>query len=216
MSVEFELNAEIREDLGKGASRRLRRSGRIPAVVYGAGKPPVSITLRHDDLFHALENEAFYSHIITLSLGKKKEKVILKDLQRHPFKPVLLHADFLRVKSGEAFTTSVPVHFIHEEQCYGVKTEGGLLVHLVNDVEISCKPKDLPEYIEVDVANLKLGETIHLSDIEPPKGVEFVALSHGEQSHDIALVTITKKGGSAAADEAEAAEAADEGNQDAE
>ncbi|RMH42343.1 MAG: 50S ribosomal protein L25/general stress protein Ctc [Gammaproteobacteria bacterium] len=191
---EFELKAEVREDLGKGASRRLRRSGKMPAILYGGDEAPVSLALRHDDLFHALENEAFYSHVITLHIGKKKVKAVLKDIQRHPWKPIILHADFQRVKAGEVIRMHVPVHFINEDKCHGVKNEGGLLVHNVNELEVLCEPKNLPEYIEVDVADLKAGETIHLSEIEAPKGVQFAELVHG---HDLALVTVSKKGGEA-------------------
>ncbi len=193
MSEEFVLNAELREDKGKGASRRLRHQNKIPAILYGAGKDVLSITLQHDDMFHALENEAFYSHIITLNIGKKKEKAILKDLQRHPFRPRLVHADFLRVDAKEALTTHVPVHFINENHCYGVKNEGGQISHLVNDIEISCLPKHLPEFIEVDLTDLKLSETIHLSDVKMPKNVNIVALQHDDgDSHNLGVVTVVK------------------------
>jgi large subunit ribosomal protein L25 len=194
MSDATELNAEVREDMGKGASRRLRHNGKIPAVIYGAGKKPVSLTLRHDDLFHALENEAFYSQIISLNVGKKKEKVILKDLQRHSWKPLLVHADFLRVKMDEALTTHVPIHFINEDDCEGVKNEGGQLTHIMNDVEITCLPADLPEFIEIDVATLALGSTIHLTEITAPEGVEFTVLTGPDaEGHDLGLVSVIKK-----------------------
>ncbi len=193
MSEQFELNAEVRTDLGKGASRRLRHENKIPAVIYGAGKDAISLTIPHDDFWHALENEAFYSHIITLNIGKKKEKAILKDLQRHPFKPALVHADFLRIDAKEKLTTHAPLHFINENICIGVKDQGGRISHLMNDVEVSCLPKDLPEYIEVDVAALELSETIHLSDLKLPKGVEINALIHDEDhTRDLAVVTVTK------------------------
>ena len=193
MSEQFELNAEVRTDLGKGASRRLRHENKIPAVIYGAGKDAISLTIPHDDFWHALENEAFYSHIITLNVGKKKEKAILKDLQRHPFKPALVHADFLRIDAKEKLTTHVPLHFMNENACVGVKDQGGRISHLMNDVEISCLPKDLPEYIEVDITALELAETIHLSDLQLPKGVEINALAHDDDhTHNLAVVTVTK------------------------
>ena len=194
MSDAVELNAEVRDDMGKGASRRLRHNGKIPAIVYGAGKKPVALTLVHDDLAHALENEAFYSQIINLKVGKKKEKVILKDLQRHSWKPLLAHADFLRIKMDEMMTTNVPLHFLNEDNCEGVKNQGGQITHLMNDIEITCLPTELPEFIEVDVAALELGATIHLSDITAPEGIEFSALGDSDDEvHDLGLVSVIKK-----------------------
>jgi len=194
MSDSYTLNAEVRKDMGKGASRRLRHEGNIPAVIYGAGKPSVALTIKHDDLFHALENEAFYSSIVTLKVGKKKEKAILKDLQRHPWKNLLSHADFLRVKMDEEITTTVPLHFINVDACEGVKMQGGQLTHLMSDVEITCLPADLPEFIDVDVEKLELGETIHLSKIITPDGVEISALSGPDaEDHDQGVVAVIKK-----------------------
>ncbi|HFB64053.1 MAG TPA: 50S ribosomal protein L25/general stress protein Ctc [Aeromonadales bacterium] len=194
MSEANTLNAEVRKDMGKGASRRLRHSGLIPAVIYGGGKDSVALTLNHDEFFHALENESFYSSIITLKVGKKKEKAILKDLQRHPWKNLLSHADFLRVKMDEEITTNVPLHFINEDNCHGVKMEGGQLTHLFNDVEITCLPNDLPEYIDVDVAALELGSTIHLTELVLPEGVEITALTGPDaEEHDQGVVSVIKK-----------------------
>ncbi len=194
MSEANTLNAEVRKDMGKGASRRLRHSGLIPAVIYGGGKNSVALTLNHDEIFHALENESFYSSIITLKIGKKKEKAILKDLQRHPWKNLLSHADFLRVKMDEEITTNVPLHFINEDNCHGVKMEGGQLTHLLNDLEITCLPNDLPEYIDVDVADLALGSTIHLTELTIPEGVEITALSGPEaEGQDQGVVSVIKK-----------------------
>ncbi len=194
MSNALEINAEIREDMGKGASRRLRHNGKIPAVIYGAGKKPVSLTLIHDDLAHALENEAFYSQIIVIKVGKIEQNAILKDLQRHPYKPLLVHADFMRIKMNEALTTHVPIHFINEDNCEGVKNEGGQLTHIMNDLEITCLPGDLPEFIEVDVAALTLGSTLHLSELAAPKGVEFTALTGPDaESHDLGIAGVIKK-----------------------
>ncbi|MEQ8426770.1 MAG: 50S ribosomal protein L25/general stress protein Ctc [Gammaproteobacteria bacterium] len=175
----FELNAEKREDVGKGASRRLRRDGKVPGIVYGADKDATMITLGQNDVLHHLEYEAFYSHILTLNVGKETEQVVLKDLQRHPFKRLLMHIDFLRVKAGEKLSMRVPLHFLNEEKCIGVKRDGGAINHLMSDLEIECLPKDLPEYIEVDMLNVALGDTIHIQDLTLPQGVEVYALAHG-------------------------------------
>ncbi len=192
MSDKIELVAEHRTDLGKGASRRLRKSGLIPAIVYGADAEPVAITLEHDKFLHSLENEAIYTQIISLKVGKdKKEDVILRDLQRHPFKNRVLHADFQRIDKKKMLHVTVPIHFVNEENCHGVKMQGGLLNRLVNEVEIVCLPGNLPEYLELDVADLKLEESLHLSDIKLPEGVQIVALTHGED-HDTGVAAVHK------------------------
>jgi len=189
---EFILEAKSRSDVGKGASRRLRRlEGELPAIVYGAGKDPVSITLRHDDLFHSLENEAFFSSILDLVIDGKKESVVLKDLQRHPAKQLLIHADFLRVRSDIALTVNVPLHFINEEKCVGVKLENGQIITSMNELQVSCLPKDLPEYIEVDMLDIHVGDIIHISDLKLPEGVTSVELSHGEEN-DHAVVSVSE------------------------
>ena len=206
MSNDFQLNAKAREDMGKGASRRLRRiSGEVPAIIYGGKKKPENISILAKDLSHALENEAFYSHIVTLSVDGKDQDVILKDLQRHPAKPVILHADFLRVSKNQKLTVNVPLHFINEDTAPGVKLGGGIVSHSLTELEVSCLPADLPEYIEVDLAEVDLGQIVHISDISLPKGVESVALSHGED-HDLTVATIIKPRGMAEADSAEDAE----------
>jgi len=176
---QFELDAEPRGDVGKGASRRLRREGKLPGVVYGSKKDAKCITLKHNVVMHQLENEAFYSHILTLNIGKEKEQVILKDLQRHPYKPTLLHIDFQRIDEKEKLTIRVPIHFINESKCVGVKQGGGVISHIMNEMEISCLPKDLPEFIEVDLENVDLGDAVHLGDLKLPEGVECYALVHG-------------------------------------
>ena len=192
MSTEFTLHAKGREDTGKGASRRLRRlAGEVPAIVYGGKKAPAQIALSQKDIAKALENEAFYSHIITLDVDGKSEDVIIKDLQRHPAKAYVMHMDFFRVSKTTKLQTRAPLHFINEEECVGVKLGGGLIAHSMTDIEISCLPKDLPEYIEVDMAEVELGGTVHLSDIKLPKGVESVALSHGED-HDLPVAAVNK------------------------
>ncbi|WP_145007439.1 50S ribosomal protein L25/general stress protein Ctc [Pseudomonas oryzihabitans] len=178
--VDFTLNAEVRSDLGKGASRRLRRNaGNVPAVIYGGDKAPASITLVAKDLAKMLESEAAYSSVITLKVGGSNESVLVKALQRHPSKGYVLHADFLRVVAGQKLTAHVPLHFMNQESSVGVKQQGGEILHTINEVEVSCLPKDLPEFIEVDMAKVELDQIVHLSDLAVPAGVELVSLAHG-------------------------------------
>jgi large subunit ribosomal protein L25 len=217
MSDQFELQAEVREDMGKGASRRLRRlADQVPAIIYGGDKDPQPLTLVRKDLEKALENEAFYSHVLTINVGKDKQKAILKDLQRHPAKESVMHADFLRVNENKPIKLHVPIHFINEAKSYGVKTEGGIVQHQETDIEVQCLPKDIPEYIEVDMLEVKIGEIIHLSDIALPAGVVSVAMALGED-HDLAVASIiAPRGGSEEEEDEAAAEAADEDAADAE
>lgn len=180
----FSLNAQNRTLEGKGASRRLRRlEARIPAVIYGGEAAAQSISIELRELSKALENEAFYSHVLTISVDGKAQKVVLKALQRHPVKSMPIHADFLRVDATHKLTMRVPLHFTNQDTCVGVKKEGGEIAHMLNDVEVSCLPKDLPEFIEVDMANVALGTTLHLSDLVLPKGVEVPVLALGHD-HD--------------------------------
>ena len=187
----FELNAELRHDQGKGASRRLRRAhDKIPAILYGGGEAPQAITLDHKKIMHALENQAFYSHILTINIDGKKQQAVLKDLQRHHFKKAIFHMDFLRVNATDLINMHVPIHFIGEASCPGVKA-GGIVNHRMIDLEIRCLASALPEYIEVDISKMALDESIHLSQIKVPKGVQIVALSHGQGSeYDHAVVSI--------------------------
>ncbi len=179
----FEVQAEARTDQGKGASRRLRRAGKVPAVVYGTEKKPVSISVDHNQFIRHLAEEAFYAHILTLVIDGKKNQVVLKDLQRHPANDnKIIHADFLRVDAKHEMTMTVQLHFLNEEKAPGVKA-GGQVSHLMTEVEIACLPKDLPEYIEVDVAKLDMDEYIHLSELVLPKGVTLTALSHSQDEH---------------------------------
>ncbi len=190
---EFELVAEARTDVGKGASRRLRRDGKLPGIVYGTGKEASMITLQHNTVMHNLEHEAFYSQILSLKTGSETESVVLKDLQRHPYKRTLLHIDLLRVDANETLTMRIPLHYINEEKCTGVKNEGGIISHLMTDIDIVCLPKDLPEYIEVDMLEVALNDTLHLSDLKLPEGVEIHALLHGgDDSQPVASVQCTK------------------------
>jgi len=190
--VDFVLNANARSDIGKGASRRLRRlDNQIPAIIYGLDKTPENISLAANQLSHALDNEAFYSHIIELSLDGTSQNVILKDVQRHPAKAEILHVDFFRIDLSQKLTIRAPLHFLNEEECVGVKTEGGQISHNMNDLEIECLPADLPEYIEVDMSEVTLGQTLHISDIKLPEGVASVALTHGED-HDLPVAAVVK------------------------
>jgi len=209
MSSEFVLTAEPRTEQGKGASRRLRREGKVPAILYGAGKDPVPLSVNHNELLKQLENEAFYSHILTVELDGKTEQAVLKDLQRHPAKPFILHLDLMRVSAGEKIRVNVPLHFIGEDVAPGVKIGGGIVTHAVTEVEVSCLPKDLPEYIEVDLSALELGESLHLSDLKLPPGVELVQLLQGEE-HDVAVAAIQATRGSTAAGGAEEGEGEEE------
>lgn len=209
----FHLSAQSREEAGKGSSRRLRRlEGLVPAIVYGGKNAPKSIQLAHKDLKRALEEQSFYSSVITLDIDGKEEPVILKALQRHPAKPLVLHADFQRASAGTVLKVNVPIHFLNESKCTGVKLQGGVIHHDSVEIEVSCSPKDLPEFIEVDLAEVELDQVIHLSDIEPPKGVTFIALSHDS---DLPIVSIHKAKGASADPEPEA-DAATEGESEEE
>jgi large subunit ribosomal protein L25 len=188
MTVEFALNAEVRSDLGKGASRRLRRNvAMVPAVIYGGEKAPQSISLLAKELAKLLENEASFSHVLNLNVAGSTESVLIKALQRHPAKGYVMHADFIRVVAGQKLTAHVPLHFLNQETSVGVKTQGGEVSHTLVEVEVSCLPKDLPEFIEVDMAAVEIGQIVHLSDLKLPKGVELVALAHG---NDLAVANI--------------------------
>jgi large subunit ribosomal protein L25 len=208
MSDQFELYAEVREDLGKGASRRLRRlADQVPAIIYGANKDPQPLSIIRKDLEKALENEAFFSHVLVVNIGGKKEKAILKDLQRHPARNSVTHADFLRVDENVAIKVHVPIHFLNEKTCHGVKIQGGMIQHQATDIEVLCLPTDIPEFIEVDMADVKAGEIIHLSNITLPAGVTSVALALGED-HDLAIASVVAAKGSSG-DESSADESPD-------
>ncbi|MBC3413339.1 50S ribosomal protein L25/general stress protein Ctc [Pseudomonas sp. SWRI51] len=175
--TDFTLNAQARTDLGKGASRRLRHSLNVPAVVYGGNKDAQSVTILAKELAKLFENEAAYSHVIELNVDGTKQNVIVKAMQRHPAKQFIMHADFIRVVAGQKLTAQVPVHFVGEEA--PIK-KGGEISHVEAQIEVSCEAKDLPEFIEVDLSKAEIGTIIHLSDLKAPKGVEFVALAHGD------------------------------------
>ncbi len=195
MSGEFVLNAAARGDAGKGASRRLRRTDQVPAIVYGGTAAPRNVAVSHRELVKALENEAFFSHLITLKIEDGNEEVILKDLQRHPSRPLILHADFQRVSRDRKLHVHIPLHFVNQDRCHGVKNQGGVIQHNANEVHVSCLPQDLPEFIEVDMLSYHVGQSVHLSDLVLPPGVESVELSHGPE-HDIPVATVlAPKGG---------------------
>lgn len=204
MSNDFNLDAELRTDLGKGASRRLRLQNKVPAILYGGEGEPVSLTLPANVISRALQEESFYSSIIMLTVDGKTERTILRDLQRHPYKQTILHMDFQRLVAGQEITVNIPLHFINEDTCVGVKTGGGLISHTMTELEVSCRPRDLPEFIEVDMADVDLGGAVHISDIKLPEGVTSIALSHGED-HDLSVAAVhVKKGGSDVEEEVEA------------
>ena len=207
----FTLDATVRTDMGKGASRRLRHAGKVPAILYGAGKDPIALTLEHNKVNQAQDFEAFYSHVLTINIDGKPVEALVKDMQRHPFKPKVTHLDFQRVVAGQKLQTNVPLHFMNEDTAPGVKLEGGHAERQMIEIEVTCLPKNLPEYIEVDLAELGLDQTIHISDIKLPKGVESVELAKGED-HDLAVVTVKASRGSIEAtdeDDAPAEEAGD-------
>lgn len=206
----YELNAEVREVKGKGASRRLRREeGLTPAIVYGGEKEPTQVTLEHKELIKAFEDEGFFSHIVKLNVAGGAENVLIKDVQRHPYKQIVMHVDFQRVANDTVIKQHIPLHFINEEACKGVKLQGGKITHNVSDVVVICEAGKLPEFIEVDMAEVEVGTTLHLSDLKLAEGVQILELTHGED-HDAAVVSVDVPKGAAAADEAEGEEAASE------
>jgi large subunit ribosomal protein L25 len=187
MKTSFELVAEFRDDQGKGASRRLRRDGKVPAILYGGPQDARPLSLDHAKLVQVLDDERCYSTILAIRVGEERQAAVLKDLQRHPYKNQILHADFQRVFEGEPIRLQVPLHFINEAACIGVKGQGGIISHLRNELEVLCLPKHLPEYIEVDVIELGLNQLIHLSELKLPEGVQLPELIHG---HDAPVVSV--------------------------
>jgi len=186
----FTLSAQLRQDLGTGASRRLRRQGLVPAIMYGAGKPPTPLVINHNELLRHLEQEGFYSHILTIHLDNQSEQAVLKDLQRHPWRSQILHLDLQRVTATEKLTLHIPLHFLNEDKCLGVKQGGGIISHHLIEVEIRCLPKDLPEFIEVDLAEIHLNQIVHLADLVLPAGVEIVALLAGAEEHNLPVASV--------------------------
>lgn len=198
MTSVFEFVAESRAKGGKVVARGVRRNGQVPAVIYGGNAEPKMLVLSHNEVVKRLNHEAVYSHVLDVVVDGKTEKAILKGVQRNPAKFQIMHLDFLRVDLAEPVKVHVPLHFINEQRSVGCK-KGGVATHSMVDVEVLCLPSQLPEFIEVDLLNLDIGESVHLSQLEMPKGVEIVALSHGPE-HDIAVVSILSPGGSVQAE----------------
>ena len=181
MAKDFDLVADIREDAGKGSSRRLRREGKVPAIIYGAGRPPRALVFDHNRVMQQLENEKFFSSVLNIKVGDKSQAAILKDVQRHPSRRLVMHMDFQRIVEDQEIRMNVPLHFVGEDVCPGVKRGGGKVSHLRTDVEIVCLPKNLPEYLELDVSELELDEYLYLSDIKVPQGVTIPELAQEEE-----------------------------------
>ncbi|MGR6872651.1 50S ribosomal protein L25/general stress protein Ctc [Pseudomonas sp. HK3] len=202
----YELSAELRELKGTGASRRLRReAGKTPGIVYGGDKEPTQVTLVLKDLNKSFEDEGFFSHIIKLNVAGETETVLIKDVQRHAYKPVILHVDFQRVSNTTIIKQHIPLHFINEETCKGVKLQGGKVKHTISDVLVICEAGKLPEFIEVDLADAEVGTMLHLSDLVLPEGVEILELTHGSD-HDSAVVSVDIPKGLATEEDDAAAE----------
>jgi large subunit ribosomal protein L25 len=189
MADDFDLIAELRDDKGKGASRRLRREGKVPAILYGGGRPPRNLAFDQNRVIQQLENESFYSSVLSVKVGDKEQAVILKDLQRHPARRQILHMDLQRIREDEEIRMNVPIHFLNEDIAVGVKQSGGKVSHLMTDVEVVCLPKDLPEYLEIDIADVELNEMRYISDIPLPEGVTIPLLAQGEEA-DQPIVSI--------------------------
>ena len=211
MSEKTTIIAEIREDVGKGASRRLRKNGKVPAVIYGGHRDPVALTLQQQELLHETENEAFYASVLEIQVEDgRTQQAVVRDMQRHPFKPLIMHIDFMRVSAEEILRMSVPLHFVGEERSPAGKASGVVIQHQVTDVEIAALPKDLPEFLSVDLSQMDAGDVVMLSDILLPEGVSIPALTGAGEHHDMPVanavhVKADQGTGAAAAAEAEAA-----------
>ncbi|HEY9193702.1 MAG TPA: 50S ribosomal protein L25/general stress protein Ctc [Methyloversatilis sp.] len=201
--MSIELNANTREAQGTGASRRLRRAAQVPAIIYGGNQPALAITLDHNEIFHALRKEAFHASVLTINVAGKKESVLLRDTQMHAYRQQVMHVDFQRVDLTHQMHTKVPLHFVNAEQAPGVKLQGGVVSHVMNELDIKCLPSQLPEFLEVDLSGLSVGQSVHVSQIKLPAGVE--AQTHGT---DPVVATLTLPRG-AKSDEAAAAGAAE-------
>ena len=203
--MKIEVNATPRGAQGRGASRRLRRADRVPGILYGAGQPAQSIELNHKDLALQLKQEAFHASILTLNLEGTKQQVLLRDYQMHPWRAEVMHIDFQRVAKDRKIHTAIPLHFVNAEVAPGVKVGGGTVNHVMTELDISCLPDDLPEYIEVDLSELQIGHSVHISELKLPKGVESVQLRGGD---DAVVATIPVPRAEAAVEEETAAAAA--------
>ena len=193
--MELSIHAQKRDPEGTKGNRRLRRARQVPAILYGGDKPPQHLSIEYKQLVKASENESFYSQVINIQLNGKTEKAVLKELQRHPYKPLFMHADFLRVSADVKLTMRIPIHFINAETCEGVKQQGGVLSYDMAELDITCLPKNLPAFIEVDVESMNLNDILHISDIKLPAGVEAVFLlqyKEGEHDHDLPVVRVVQ------------------------
>jgi len=206
--AKFELNAEQREAKGTGASRRLRRAGKIPAVLYGAGKDAVMLSLEHESVYLNVRNEAFFTSILTVNYGQQKEQAVLRDLQMHPYKPRVQHMDLQRISATEKLHMRVPLHFTGQDQAPGVKLQGGIVMHHMTEVDVICLPHQLPEFLAVDISRLNLNDSVHLSDIPLPEGVVITSIAHGGDNLAIATIAIVRAAVEEEAAAAAAAEAA--------
>jgi large subunit ribosomal protein L25 len=208
----IEVTATPRGVQGRGASRRLRHGGRVPGVLYGAGKDAQNIELDHNELVQHLKHESFHASILSLTVDGEKQQVLLRDLQMHPWRAQVLHIDFQRIARDRKIHMKVPLHFMNQEIAPGVKTGGGAVNHVLSDIDVSCLPDDLPKYIEVDLSNLQLGHSIHLSELNMPKGVESTQLRGGDDAVVVTIVMprveVEPEVEAAAADAAAAATAA--------
>lgn len=192
--MQIEISANSRKLHGTGANRRLRSQGRLPGVIYGGNGDAQSIELDHKDLYYKLKMEAFHASILSISVDGKKEQVLLRDVQMHPFKQQVLHIDFQRVRQDQKIHVKVPLHFINADIAPGVKLSGGMISHVATEIEVSCLPKDLPEFITVDLSEMTAGSTLHLSDLILPENVEIPALSKGD---NLPVATLIAKRGEA-------------------
>ena len=200
--MSIELNATLREDKGKGASRRLRHANTLPAIVYGGSADPVSITLQQKDIQHKLPDESFYSQVLALNISGKTEDVLIRDIQHHPYKMEVMHMDFVRVDMNKPVHIHSQLHFVGEEGSPGVKSEDGVISHVLIEVELECLPKNIPDHIEVDLSEMHVGDVIHLSDLKMPKGVEVLALKHGDDNDSVVASMHVRKVAEEVEDEA--------------
>ncbi len=204
MAQRIEINADLRKDVGKGASRRLRRlAEKVPGIMYGGGDEPIPLIMKQNELSKAMQQEAFYSQVLDVVVGGKTQQAVVRDLQRNPSDDRVIHIDFLRVSADKLIQVQVPLHFLNEDKCVGVRQEAGLISHNMNELEVSCLPKDLPEFIEIDMENVSLNQVIHLTDLNLPEGVEIVALMHGEDRDANVVSVQAPRGGADEFDEVE-------------
>jgi large subunit ribosomal protein L25 len=209
MAANFEVSAEKRDAKGTGASRRLRRAGNVPGIIYGANKDPEMVSFNHDKLYHLLENEAFHTSIIDVKTGNETQQAILRDVHHHPFRQQILHMDMQRVSASEKIHMSIPLHILGEDMSPGVKLQEGIVSHLMTELDVICLASNLPEFLEADVSEMDLHDSLHLSDIKLPEGVELSSLAHG--GDDLAVVTIAAVRGSVEEEEEEAPAEGEEG-----